>query len=167
MTKLSKIPLDPKDFGLYVNNLWSVFTLLDSKEDIRFLFKDLFTHTENKMFTKRLEIARALLEGETYDQISERLKVTKHTIASVSNTLARDGNGFRVAHAKLLDLEKQHQRRREKRQDYLEGKKRWPKFREQVLVEELAKAGARHVSKYIRRKKKRVNRKKEIVNLVH
>src|SRR3989344_1717381 len=91
MTKLSKLRLDPKDFGLYVNNLWSAFALMDTKDDIRLLFKDIFTHTEYKMFAKRLEIARRLLEGQTYVQIKDDLKVTEHTIRTVSNILERDG----------------------------------------------------------------------------
>lgn len=74
MTKLSKRLLDPKDLGLYINNLWSVFTLLDSKDQVRALFRDLFTHTEYKMFAKRLEIAKRLLEGQTYEEISQNLR---------------------------------------------------------------------------------------------
>ncbi|MBI3952472.1 MAG: hypothetical protein HY336_00775 [Candidatus Doudnabacteria bacterium] len=149
MTKLSRLNLDPKDFGYYINNLWSVFTLIDKKEDIRLLFRDLFTHTEYKMFAKRLEIARRLLEGQTYEEISSDLKVTEHTIATVSNTLARDGKGLRVAHAKLQALGKAYQARRDKYQDFLE-RKRFPKFREQVLVENLAKAGLRGARNVIR-----------------
>ena len=145
-----------------MNNLWSVFTLLDSKEDIRSFFRDLFTHTEYKMFAKRLEIARGLLEGETYDKIVERLKVTKHTIASVSNSLARDGAGFRIAHARLIDLENKYQRKREEQQKYLQGRKRWPKFREQILIRDLAKAGVKQANRYIRRKTRESTARKQL-----
>src|SRR3989338_10389899 len=103
MTKLSKLNLDPKDFSHYINNLWSAFTLMDSKEDIKLLFKDLFTHTEYKMFAKRLEIARRLLAGQTYEEISNELKVTNHTISTISNILQRDGGGLKIAHQKLSD----------------------------------------------------------------
>src|SRR3989344_6084059 len=110
MSKLSKRKIDPKDFGQYVNNLWLVFMLLDSKDQIRALFRDLYTHTEYKMFAKRFEIARGLLEGQTYDEIADRLKVTNHTIATVSNILERDGAGLRIANKKLKDLERSHKR---------------------------------------------------------
>lgn len=161
MTKLSRIPLDPKDFGHYINNLWSVFTLLDSKEDVRALFRGLFTHTEYKMFAKRLEIARRLLEGKTYESISNDLKVTEHTIATVSNTLAREGHGLQIAHQKLLDLEKNFQKKRELRQEILE-RKRWPKFREQILVENLIRAGAKKVDQALRRKIRILTAKKQL-----
>src|SRR3989344_7798085 len=119
MTKLSRIPLDPKDFDHYVNNLWSAFTMMDNKEDARLLFKDLFTHTEYKMFAKRLEIARRLLAGQTYEEIKQALKVTSRTINNISNILSSAGIGLRKADQKLYDLERQYQKGRDKKQDIL------------------------------------------------
>src|SRR3989344_809028 len=101
MTKLSRLHLDPQHFGHYVNNLWSAFTLMDSKEDVRLLFKDLFTHTEYKMFAKRLEIARRLISGQKYDEIKDALKVTAVTISHVNNILSERGEGYRIANNKL------------------------------------------------------------------
>lgn len=106
MSKLSRRQLNPRDLGHYINNLWSVFTLIDSKNDVRSLFRDLFTHTEYKMLAKRFEIARRLLDGQTYEEIARDLKVTMHTISSVSNSLARSGEGYRVAHRELSLLER-------------------------------------------------------------
>ena len=120
MVKVSRRPVDPKDFGHYINNLWSAFALMDTKEDIRLLFKDLFTHTEYKMFAKRLEIARRLLASQTYQEIGQALKVTARTINSVSNILNSTGEGLRKADQKLKDLEKRFQRYREERQAVLE-----------------------------------------------
>ncbi len=108
MTKISRKPMDPEKFGHYINNLWSAFTLMDSKEDIRLLFKDLFTHTEYKMFAKRLEIARLLMQGESYENIEKVLNVTSGTISRVSNILTEKGNGLRMAHEKLNLLEDKH-----------------------------------------------------------
>src|SRR3990167_1717742 len=113
MTKLSRRFMDPKEMGFYINNLWNAFTLADSKEEVRELFKDLFTHTEYKMLAKRLEIARRLLEGDHYDWIKESLKVTEKPIAFMSNTLAASGKGLKNAHEKLNLLEKKYQRKRE------------------------------------------------------
>jgi uncharacterized protein YerC len=128
MTKLSKQKLDPKDFGLYVSNLWLAFALLDSKDQIRSLFRDLYTHTEYKMFAKRFEIARRLLENQTYEEIRTVLKVTDHTIATVSNILERDGEGLRIAHKKLKDLEKNRKHSRFKLPRY----KRAPRISELI-----------------------------------
>ena len=124
MTKLSRMRLDPNDMGHYINNLWSVFTLTFDKEQVRALFKDLFTHTEYKMFAKRLEIARRLLEGQKYETIRNDLKVAEHTISSVSNILERDGSGFRKAHEILTQLEKSFQGKRDERQARIERRTR-------------------------------------------
>ena len=51
-------------FLVYVN-------LMDTKEDVKQLVKDLFTHTEYKMLAKRLEIGRLLLAGSDYTTIEK------------------------------------------------------------------------------------------------
>lgn len=161
MTKLSKLGLDPKDFGLYVNNLWAAFTLMDTKDDIRLLFRDIFTHTEYKMFAKRLEIARRLLEGQKYEQISEDLHVTQGTIAQISNILAQRGNGYRKAHLKLADIEKDFQRQRSERQARLERKVRRKSPAETFLADALL-AGAGGVADLISKRIKKSSAKKEL-----
>lgn len=114
MTKLSRKYLSSDKFGQYVNNLWSGFTLMESKDDIRQLFRDLFTHTEYKMFAKRLEIARRLLEGQGYDEIIRQLNVTERTIANISNILADRGEGLRKVHEKLSAIEQAYRDRESK-----------------------------------------------------
>lgn len=127
MTKISRKTVDPDLMGNYVNNLWSVFAMIKDKEEIKFLFRDLFTHTEYKMFAKRLEIAHRLLEGETYESIMDHLKVTERTISTVSNILERAGEGFRLADRKLKELEKTFQQKRTERKSRLERKGLWYK----------------------------------------
>lgn len=82
--------------------------MANSKEDIKLLFKDLFTHTEYKMFAKRLEIARSLLRELRYEDIKNYLNVTEHTIAKISNILEQKGDGFRKTHAELSKLEEEY-----------------------------------------------------------
>jgi TrpR-related protein YerC/YecD len=110
MTKLSRKKVNLEKFGYYINNLWSAFTLMDSKEDIRLLFKDLFTHTEYKMFAKRLEIARQLLQGSSYEAIEDELSVTSHTISRINNVLNEKGEGLRKANDKLERLEERYRK---------------------------------------------------------
>ena len=161
MEKLSKIKLDPKDFGLYVNNLWAVFTLMNSKEQVRALFRDLFTHTEYKMFAKRLEIARRLLDGQTYGNIKKDLKVTEHTISSVSNILEREGAGFRMAYKFLLELEKDFNRKREHKQARLERRGR-RKLPAETFAGELLAASFKNLDKIKNEKIARISTKKQL-----
>ena len=106
MTKLSRKFRASDKMGEYLNQLWSAFTLADSKEDIKTLFLDLFSHTEYKMFAKRFQIARRLLEGQDYDEITRDLNVSHRTIANINNVLATKGIGLRKTHIRLLDIEK-------------------------------------------------------------
>lgn len=72
------------------------------------LIRDLFTHTEYKMFAKRLEIARRLLDGDDYQTIKNKVKVTGTTIALINNILAEKGEGFRKINKKMIGIEKKH-----------------------------------------------------------
>lgn len=139
MTKLSRRPL-PKDFGFYVNNLWAAFTVLQSKADIRILFKDIFTDTEYKMFAKRLEVARRLLEGSTYESICKELAVTNSMIGTVSEVLHTRGGGYRKVHARLSEFEEKRRKREARRLDTMSNPfKR--KLRRKTALGTLLKAG--------------------------
>lgn len=138
MTKLSKRPISDEKLSHCINNLWSAFILMSSKEEMRELFRDLFTHTEYKMFAKRLEIARLLIRGENYEDIMRQVVVSEKTIAYISNILESRGNGFRNAEVKLSSQEKNFGDKRALRQDVLERRVR-PKPAGERVLPELAK----------------------------
>ncbi len=118
MPKITHLQTSIPEFGHYVNNLWSAFTLLTSKNEIRELFRDLFTHTEYKMFAKRFEIARSLLMGQSYQDIRSRLHVTDRSISAVSNILSDRGDGYRKAHDRLLSMEEKLKRKPNRRSKF-------------------------------------------------
>jgi uncharacterized protein YerC len=159
MTKISKKPVDPEKLGFYINNLWAAFTLMDSKADIRLLFKDLFTHTEYKMFAKRLEIARRLLKGENYLNIQRDLKVTAGTVGRISNILAEQRHGLKMAHEKLSRLEEKYFAQQEEIIKNKENPFRKKLQRNKVLGEAL-KMGAVTLGETIDRKLKNRTAKK-------
>lgn len=163
MTKLSKKPVDPEKFGHYVNNLWSAFTLMESKEDIRLLFKDLFTHTEYKMFAKRLEIARLLIQGENYRNIENNLKVTSGTVNKLSNILTEKGDGLRKAHHKLELLEEKYLNRQRERTKNLENPwRKRVKDHQKTVLNTLIKVGVKELDKTISRKLKQKTAKRRL-----
>jgi len=162
MTKLSRKYTVPQNFGHYVNNLWSAFTLMDSKDDIRLLFKDLFTHTEYKMFAKRLEIARRLIVGQSYEEIMRGLNVTSRTITNISNILMIQGMGLRKADNKLKEIEKRHQEYRNKRQNRLENPLRREISGSKVLPN-LLKIGISDFDKVISKRIKNRSAQKDLI----
>lgn len=80
---------------------WEVVAKLKSPREASLFFYDLLTHTERKMLSKRLQIARMLLEKESYIAIGKRLHVTDVTIAKINNWLNTFGQGYRMAIEKL------------------------------------------------------------------
>ncbi len=97
MTKISRIKVEPRHLGFFLNNFWSLITLLENKDQVKSFLKDLLTHTEMKMFAKRIQIAKMLLEGYRYNDIRNYVKVTDSTIARISNMLETGGDGLKVA----------------------------------------------------------------------
>ena len=113
MTKLSRRQLPKEDWEEFFDQICNALTLFETKQEIREFLSDLWTYTEKKMFSKRLQVARCLLNGLTYDAISTRFKVTETMIASVSDNLNAYGYGFNNAHKKLDEFEGKRQKRRE------------------------------------------------------
>lgn len=112
MTKLSRIKVDPKHLGFFLNNFWNLFALLEDKDQIKNFLKDLLTHTEMKMFAKRVQITKMLMEGYDYRAIRAYVKVTDPTIAKISNKLATEGEGLRVAIRYLQKIENEIEKER-------------------------------------------------------
>lgn len=161
MTKVSRKPMDPNIMGKLINELWSAFTLMATKEDIRLLCKDLLTHTELAMFAKRLAIARMLQENYTYDEIQSRVEVTPGTVNHVSQTLVEKGQGYREAHKVLLQQDRKRQKREEERQKNWENPFR-QKAQRKTLGGALVKAGVSKLDRLITKKLKESSAKKTL-----
>ncbi|MBI3952866.1 MAG: hypothetical protein HY336_02840 [Candidatus Doudnabacteria bacterium] len=161
MTKISQRIVSDEDYKNYLNELWSSFTLVESKEQLRDFCKDLFTRTEYKMFAKRLQIARLLLEGNTYEEIGNRLKVTEKTILNVNNVLAERGKGYRNVHAKLFKIEKEILVRKSKRIDQMTGAVR-RKLPAETVLPNLLKSGFILANRTVRKKIKQSSARRDL-----
>lgn len=138
MTKISRIKIDPKHLGFFLNNFWNLITLLENKEQVKNFLKDLLTHTEMKMFAKRIQIAKMLLEEYNYRDIRNYVKVTDPTISKISNILAIGGEGLKTAVNYLWKVEKEIERERLRITPDL--KKRYPTyFLPEIIIEQAAK----------------------------
>lgn len=62
MTKISRIKINPKHLDFFLHNFWNLITLLENKDQVKNFFRDLLSHTEMKMFAKRIQIAKMLLK---------------------------------------------------------------------------------------------------------
>lgn len=86
---------------LEVEKIFYLLCLAVSKADdinraAKFL-RDLLSYQESEMIAKRLKIAELLLEGKTYSEIREILKVSSGTISRIHEWLKMSGEGYRWA----------------------------------------------------------------------
>ena len=70
---------------------------LKTKEELECFFEDLCTAQELIQFAQRLQVAKGLLAGETYDAIRRRIPVSSVTITRVNTALQFGTGGYRAA----------------------------------------------------------------------
>jgi TrpR-related protein YerC/YecD len=75
----------------FLGEFYSMISLLRGRDEVKKFFKDLLTLSEVVMISRRIQIAKMLLEGFDYEEIRKQLKVGKTTISQVEKWL---NNGF-------------------------------------------------------------------------
>jgi TrpR-related protein YerC/YecD len=75
----------------YLGEFYSMVAMLRSRDEVKKFFKDLLTLSEVVMVSRRIQIAKLLLKGNTYEEIREDMKVSAATIAQVEKWV---NNGF-------------------------------------------------------------------------
>lgn len=93
-TRISK--LSQKEEEALLIDFCRACTVVHNPLEAAQFLKDLLTEPEVGMLAKRLKIAQLLLEGWTYDQIKQALKVSNGTIGRIGAWLKRGGDGFKL-----------------------------------------------------------------------
>ena len=75
----------------FLGEFYTMISLLRNRDEVKTFFKDLLTLSEVVMISRRIQAAKMLLEGETYEEISKKLKMSTATVNSVEKWL---NNGF-------------------------------------------------------------------------
>lgn len=97
MSKVDPRKLDLKSKMKYLDLLWTSIAQLETRDEVKHFFKDLLSESEAIMLSRRIEIAKRLLEGESYGDISTDLRVGSDTIAKVQNWLVSGFGGYEKA----------------------------------------------------------------------
>jgi len=84
----------------------AVSSVKNSKEAAQVL-TDLLTPSEIEMVAKRLEIAKLLIQGKTYDQIRAKINAGYSTIGRINTWLNLSGEGFKITVSRMKNEEKQ------------------------------------------------------------
>ena len=67
-----------------------------TKEDVEAFLQDLCTYAELENMAQRLYSAKMLLEGKTYNQISEETQISTVTLSRVSTCVKHGGGGYKA-----------------------------------------------------------------------
>jgi TrpR-related protein YerC/YecD len=78
----------------FLGDFYSMVASLGDREEVKNFLKDLLTLSETVMLSRRLQVARMLLGGDTHEQIRQKLKVGYSTIASVQRWLQAGFGGY-------------------------------------------------------------------------
>ena len=79
-----------------LEELFQAILLLRDMEDCSSFLGDLFTVQELESFSRRLRVAKLLLNGATYGMIQEQLPVSSATITRINTELQYGCGGYRM-----------------------------------------------------------------------
>ena len=79
----------------HIDELARAMASLESEAECLAFLRDLCTMRELIQLSQRLQVAKRLLAGETYDAIQARLPVSSTTITRISTALHYGAGGYR------------------------------------------------------------------------
>lgn len=88
----------------FTDQLFEAILLLEDKEECYKFFKDIATIAEIKALGQRLEVAKMLKQGITYEEIVEKTGVSTATISRVKRALDYGEDGYNLILDKM-DIE--------------------------------------------------------------
>lgn len=91
--------------------LYTAASTIEGRDAMKNFLKDLLTESERIMLGRRILVARAILSGQTYDEIVSDLKVGKDTVSRIGKWLDDQIPGYEEAIAKM---EQEMERRKSK-----------------------------------------------------
>ncbi|MBU3924501.1 hypothetical protein KJ854_01020 [Patescibacteria group bacterium] len=97
MSKVNPRSLEEKTKMKYLDLLWTSIARLETRDEVKHFFKDLLSESEAIMLSRRIEIAKRLIEGESYQSIANNLKVGTDTIGRVQQWLSSGFGGYEKA----------------------------------------------------------------------
>ena len=75
--------------------LFDAFLSLETREECYSFFEDLCTVKEISDMAQRLEAAKLLLSGSTYDQIVKKVEISTATISRINRCIQYGSGGYR------------------------------------------------------------------------
>lgn len=89
-----------------VDALFDAILSLESREECYAFFEDLCTVKEISDMAQRLEAAKLLLDGRTYDQIVKEVEISTATISRINRCIQYGTGGYQSVIEKISVQEK-------------------------------------------------------------
>lgn len=106
MGKVSVYKIDKKEKEKVVDELFEVISELRSKKEVFNFLVGLLTDSETLMIGRRIQIAKMLLDGKSYNQIARKLKVSHMTTGKVERWINESNQRELVARKLGKNFEK-------------------------------------------------------------
>jgi len=79
-----------------VDNLFDAILKLETRDECYKFFEDVCTINEILSFAQRMEVAKMLMAGKTYLEISEETGASTATISRVNRSLTYGADGYKI-----------------------------------------------------------------------
>jgi TrpR-related protein YerC/YecD len=87
------------------DELFRAILALESLDECYLFFEDLCTMKELADMTQRIQAARMLLRGATYEQIVKKVKISTATISRINRCILYGGGGYKTALERVRSAE--------------------------------------------------------------
>lgn len=83
----------PKTDEKMINELFELISSMQNADECKVLFEDLCTIKEIEQMAQRVRAAKLLIDGKTYNQVTEETDISSATLSRVSRCI-QHGNGY-------------------------------------------------------------------------
>jgi len=90
-----------------LHELFEAVLALENVQECGDFFSDLFTRQELLSFSQRLQVAKLLLAGETYEMVRKQVSVSNSTITRINTALQFGPGGYRTVLRRLAERDSQ------------------------------------------------------------
>lgn len=89
--------------GAQLDQLFDAILSLKDREECYRFFDDIATMSEIHAFSQRLQVAKMLTEGHTYNNIEKETKASTATISRVRRCINYGSDGYKLAIERLAE----------------------------------------------------------------
>ena len=86
-----------------INQLFEAILLLENIQECDKFFEDICTIKEIKAMAQRLEVAKMLKEGATYEEIAQDTGASTATISRVKRSLEYGADGYQLILERMIE----------------------------------------------------------------